>query len=149
MCGSGTLLIEAALLRLHVAPGLYRKRFAFQGWHDYSAAQFAVLVSAASAAQRDDGSIGMSLIGNDVSEAAIRIAERDFARTRISLTLLSCTSEMYGTFRTSARPRRSWCVIRPGVCACVVKRRPGDILATFCGSLPGTAVRFCSVVRLV
>jgi 23S rRNA G2445 N2-methylase RlmL len=84
MCGSGTLLIEAALIRLHVAPGLYRRDFAFQRWHDFSSATFEALVTAASAAQRDDENIGMSLIGNDISEAAIGLAERDLTRTRIS-----------------------------------------------------------------
>jgi putative N6-adenine-specific DNA methylase len=32
MCGSGTLLIEAALIRQNVAPGTLRSGFAFQKW---------------------------------------------------------------------------------------------------------------------
>tara|TARA_Y100001970_G_scaffold153517_1_gene187939 strand:+ start:14005 stop:15156 length:1152 start_codon:yes stop_codon:yes gene_type:complete len=35
MCGSGTIAIEAALLAYNIAPGLLRKGFAFQKWHDY------------------------------------------------------------------------------------------------------------------
>lgn len=33
MCGSGTLLIEAALMLSDSAPGLQRKRFGFMAWH--------------------------------------------------------------------------------------------------------------------
>ena len=35
MCGSGTILIEAALFALNIAPGKFRKLFAFQKWKDY------------------------------------------------------------------------------------------------------------------
>ena len=35
MCGSGTLLIEAALIAQNIAPGLYRKGFAFERWRDF------------------------------------------------------------------------------------------------------------------
>lgn len=38
MCGSGTLVIEAALKALHVAPGLLRKTYAFQRWADFDRA---------------------------------------------------------------------------------------------------------------
>lgn len=35
MCGSGTLLIEAALIARNIAPGIYRKGFAFEKWADF------------------------------------------------------------------------------------------------------------------
>lgn len=35
MCGSGTIVIEAALQAANVAPGLLRERFGFQGWPGY------------------------------------------------------------------------------------------------------------------
>lgn len=35
MCGSGTLLIEAALIACNMAPGLFRKEFAFEKWADF------------------------------------------------------------------------------------------------------------------
>lgn len=35
MCGSGTLLIEAALIAHNMAPGLFRKEYAFEKWPDY------------------------------------------------------------------------------------------------------------------
>ena len=35
MCGSGTLLIEAALIARNMSPGLFRKEFAFEKWADF------------------------------------------------------------------------------------------------------------------
>jgi putative N6-adenine-specific DNA methylase len=37
MCGSGTLLIEAALIARNIAPGVYRQGFAFEKWADFDA----------------------------------------------------------------------------------------------------------------
>lgn len=35
MCGSGTLLIEAALIAHNMAPGVFRKEYAFEKWPDF------------------------------------------------------------------------------------------------------------------
>jgi putative N6-adenine-specific DNA methylase len=35
MCGSGTLLIEAAMIALNMAPGIFRKEYAFERWPDF------------------------------------------------------------------------------------------------------------------
>lgn len=35
MCGSGTLLIEAALIAQNIAPGIFRKSFAFEKWANF------------------------------------------------------------------------------------------------------------------
>jgi putative N6-adenine-specific DNA methylase len=35
MCGSGTIVIEAALLARNIAPGLTRKKYGFMNWPDY------------------------------------------------------------------------------------------------------------------
>jgi putative N6-adenine-specific DNA methylase len=40
MCGSGTLLIEAALIALNIAPGVFRNQFAFEKWDDFDAELF-------------------------------------------------------------------------------------------------------------
>jgi len=39
-CGSGTILVEAALLATNTAPGLFRERFGFQSWDGHDAAGF-------------------------------------------------------------------------------------------------------------
>ena len=40
MCGSGTLLIEAALIAKNMAPGLFRKEYAFEKWPDFDSELF-------------------------------------------------------------------------------------------------------------
>jgi len=35
MCGSGTMLIEAAMIANNIPPQIHRKHFAFQNWPDY------------------------------------------------------------------------------------------------------------------
>ena len=37
MCGSGTLLIEAALIARNIAPGVFRQSYAFEKWPDFDA----------------------------------------------------------------------------------------------------------------
>ena len=40
MCGSGTLPIEAALIACNIAPGVFRKEYAFEKWADFDADLF-------------------------------------------------------------------------------------------------------------
>ena len=40
MCGSGTLLVEAALIAHNMAPGIFRKEYAFEKWPDFDAELF-------------------------------------------------------------------------------------------------------------
>jgi 23S rRNA (guanine2445-N2)-methyltransferase / 23S rRNA (guanine2069-N7)-methyltransferase len=84
MCGSGTLLIEAALCRLHIAPGLYRQAFAFQNWHDFHKAAFKTIVEKALKSQRADSEINMVFYGSDESEASIDLARRNLRRLRMT-----------------------------------------------------------------
>ncbi|WP_426477756.1 THUMP domain-containing class I SAM-dependent RNA methyltransferase [Chryseobacterium sp. CBSDS_008] len=41
MCGSGTLLIEAAMIAMDLPAQIFRKRFGFQNWNNYDADLFA------------------------------------------------------------------------------------------------------------
>ncbi len=40
MCGSGTIPIEAALIARNIAPGIFRKEFAFENWNDFDQTLF-------------------------------------------------------------------------------------------------------------
>ena len=40
MCGSGTLLVEASLIAHNMAPGLFRKEYAFEKWPDFDSDLF-------------------------------------------------------------------------------------------------------------
>jgi putative N6-adenine-specific DNA methylase len=73
MCGSGTLLIEAALIALGIPPGIYRKSFSFEKWKDYDAALFEDII-------HDESSeipFNHIIYGSDISPIAIAIAQRN------------------------------------------------------------------------
>lgn len=97
MCGSGTLLIEAALLRLRVAVGLYRRRFAFEGWRDYDERMFKWVVEEAISMQRADADIGATFIGNDLDGSALRLARKNLEQTRLSavVSLHQCDTKEF------------------------------------------------------
>ena len=40
MCGSGTIAIEAALIARSIAPGVFRKEYAFEKWPDFDKEMF-------------------------------------------------------------------------------------------------------------
>ena len=40
MCGSGTLLVEAALIARNIAPGVFRQGYAFEKWKDFDSELF-------------------------------------------------------------------------------------------------------------
>ena len=74
MCGSGTFLIEAALMATNAAPGLLRRGWPFERWPDFEPAAWQGARAAAVAA-RDldwDG----QLLGNDVHDGALSLAVR-------------------------------------------------------------------------
>lgn len=70
MCGSGTLLIEAAMIALNIAPGIHRKEFAFQKWVDYDEELFNRIYNDES----QEREFKFHCYGSDISQAAIDIA---------------------------------------------------------------------------
>ncbi|MDD2474848.1 MAG: THUMP domain-containing protein [Dysgonamonadaceae bacterium] len=71
MCGSGTLLIEAAMIALNTPPGIHRDSFAFEKWNDFDKELFSEVYNDDSTAKTFD----YKIIGSDVSGQAISIAE--------------------------------------------------------------------------
>jgi len=80
MCGSGTLLIEAALIALNIPPGIYRSSFAFEKWNDFDEELFDTLYN-------DDSyerPFNFKIYGSDNSPRAIKIAEQNIKSTGLS-----------------------------------------------------------------
>lgn len=73
MCGSGTLLIEAAMIALNIAPGVYRKEFAFEKWIDFDQELFDRIYNDES----QEREFNFKCYGSDISPAAIEIAEKN------------------------------------------------------------------------
>lgn len=80
MCGSGTFLIESALIARNIAPGIYRKSFAFEKWLDYDQALFEELYNDDSEEREFDHKI----YGGDILPHAIRVADSNVRRAGVS-----------------------------------------------------------------
>ena len=81
MCGSGTLLLEAAMMSADIAPGLGRPRFGFEQWSGHNAAQWqAILADARGRAERGRASTLPEIRGYDADPRIIRTAEENIAR---------------------------------------------------------------------
>ena len=73
MCGSGTLLIEAALIARNIAPGIYRKGFAFEKWASFDADLFED-VSSDDSRERD---FEHKIYGSDAGFYAVQAATKN------------------------------------------------------------------------
>ena len=85
MCGSGTLLIEAALMAYEIAPGLNREYFGFYGWKGHQEKKWsdieeqAELLRDKNLAQKQ-----FKIIGVDLSMKALGIAQQNINRIGLS-----------------------------------------------------------------
>jgi len=79
-CGSATILIEAALIGLRRAPGLYRS-FAAQGWPWVG--QQAWRDARQEAEDRYDRSTRLTLLGSDIDPQALKIARHNLTRAQL------------------------------------------------------------------
>lgn len=73
MCGSGTLLIEAALIAMNVPPGIYREHFAFEKWKNFNAELFETIYNDDS----HEREFKHKIYGSDISAEAIAIAAKN------------------------------------------------------------------------
>lgn len=73
MCGSGTFLIEGAMIAAGIMPGIYRKGFAFERWADFDREIFESIYN-------DDSSERVpehGIFGADISPKAVAIAAKN------------------------------------------------------------------------
>ena len=69
-CGSGTILIEAALIAQNIYPGVFRKEYAFEKWKDFDADLFDRIYNDDSQEREFDHKI----YGYDINRQAVQIA---------------------------------------------------------------------------
>jgi 23S rRNA (guanine2445-N2)-methyltransferase / 23S rRNA (guanine2069-N7)-methyltransferase len=74
MCGSGTLLIEAAMIAGDIAPGLGRSYFGFVGWKGHDREIWETLCADAISRKRDSAPKIPPIKGYDVDPRAVAIA---------------------------------------------------------------------------
>ncbi len=82
MCGSGTLVIEAALIAAHQAPGLLRDYFGFVGWRRHEEDLWQRLKAEARAAIEPP--LAGAIRGSDIDAQVLRQAEANAVRAQIA-----------------------------------------------------------------
>jgi putative N6-adenine-specific DNA methylase len=80
MCGSGTLLIEAALIALNIAPGVFHPEYAFEKWADFDAELFESI----STDDSREKEFAFQCYGSDISPQTIAIAAKNVKNAGLS-----------------------------------------------------------------
>ncbi len=80
MCGSGTLLIEAAMIACNIPPNLNRKEFAFQKWSDWDNDLYEKIEESALNKTR---SFDYTITGYDKAPSAIRKSEQNIGNANL------------------------------------------------------------------
>jgi len=82
MCGSGTLLIEAALLAYNIAPGLYRQQgFGFMYWQDFDQQLYDEVLEEARSQRLPEA--GIDIIGSDIDREYIEAARNNITEAQL------------------------------------------------------------------
>lgn len=94
MCGSGTFLIEAALIAAGIKPGSFREAWPFTQWRDWDPDLFDSVLNEGEAPREE---LPFKIYGADISPKAVDIAERN---------ILSAGVDEYINLRV--RPVQQW-----------------------------------------
>jgi len=98
MCGSGTLLIEAAMMAANIAPGLLRDRFGFDCWKQFDQSQWQKIQSDAEEKKQQAMHSLPVICGSDNSEQLVGIARSNIESAGLSsaikVTLQDATTNL-------------------------------------------------------
>ncbi|WP_094752075.1 bifunctional 23S rRNA (guanine(2069)-N(7))-methyltransferase RlmK/23S rRNA (guanine(2445)-N(2))-methyltransferase RlmL [Psychromonas sp. CD1] len=84
MCGSGTLIIEAAMMALNIAPGSMRPRFGFDKWKKHDAECWKTLKTSAQVyAKKSVKDCDNKFYASDISAEMIKIAKQNAQRAGV------------------------------------------------------------------
>ncbi len=87
MCGSGTFLIEAALIAANINPGIFRQQFAFEKWPDFDKELFEDIYNDDSA-EKD---FAFKIYGGDIDAEAVAIARKNVREAKVDdMVEISC-----------------------------------------------------------
>jgi putative N6-adenine-specific DNA methylase len=81
MCGSGTFLVEAALMAMKVAPGSLRKGFAFQSFSNFDGEVWSSLLNDVMGEEREE--LPFKFYGFDISKKTLKTAEKNAERAGV------------------------------------------------------------------
>ena len=108
MCGSGTFLIEAALIATNTPPGVFRQNFAFEKWNDYDVDLFDSLYNDESGEKEFD----CRIYGSDVSPRAIDIASENIKSAGMS-KYINLKVKSFQSYTTETTPKDCMLIMNP------------------------------------
>lgn len=85
MCGSGTILIEAAMMLRNIAPNKHKRFFGFQTWKDYDASLWKKIFD--EAVSRELPASGVKVYGSDISGVVIDKARENVRNAGLGDTI--------------------------------------------------------------
>ena len=103
MCGSGTFLIEAALIARNMAPGLFRKEYAFEKWPDFDADLFDEIYNDDS----QEREFAHRIYGYDVDFKAVNTARQNVKAAGLS----DCISVEQQDFKDFTQPQEKAVIV--------------------------------------
>ena len=81
MCGSGTILFEAAMMGMNMPPQINRRDFAFRNWPSYDPTIWNRVVADARASVRK---AKLQLFGGDIDMTAVRLVEKTIRKLKMN-----------------------------------------------------------------
>lgn len=85
MCGSGTFLIEAALLAKNIPAGYLRKEFGFEKWKKFLAFEQRLWNAVKDDAfRKKTNRLNTTIVGSDISEEAIQMTRENLRNAKLS-----------------------------------------------------------------
>lgn len=79
-CGSGTILVEAALMAKNIYPGIFRKKFGFENWKDFDQELFSEIYEDDS----EEREFNHKIYGFDINKPAIESALANIRSAQVS-----------------------------------------------------------------
>lgn len=100
MCGSGTLLIEAAMIACRIPANINREHFAFQNWQDYDSDLFDVITDSALKKVR---SFNFNIKGYDKAPSAIEKAQKNIENANLAEFIKVERQDFFESYKTTER----------------------------------------------
>ena len=101
MCGSGTILIEAAMIACKIPPNLNRKTFGFMHWKDWDEEMFEIIMNSVLKKIRP---FHFKIKGIDKAPSAVRKAQDNIDKANLSEFISIRHDDFFSTSKDSDRP---------------------------------------------
>jgi putative N6-adenine-specific DNA methylase len=101
MCGSGTLLIEAAMIACNIPAGIHRKSFGFQRWLDFDKSLFQIIYTASLNKTKD---FRYRISGTDKAPSAIRKAQQNIENAGLSEYITLEQTDFFKSVKSGEMP---------------------------------------------